>query len=70
MIHEILSLLQKVKNETESPDWDVSIFDIHLRKIICVYCPGHAVVNENDETDRLAGKATIAAGLCLGDLKC
>ena len=26
-------------------------------------CPGHAGVTENDRSDRLAGKATIASGL-------
>jgi hypothetical protein len=42
------------------------MFDIHLRKILWVYCPGHAGVKGNDRADRLAGKATITGGLRLG----
>jgi len=46
-----------------SPDWHVSMFDIHLRKLLWVYCPGHAGVKGNDRADRLAGKATITSYL-------
>ena len=49
-----------------SPDWNVSIVDIHLRKLLWVYCPGHAGVKGNDRADRLAGKATLTSGLLLG----
>ena len=48
------------------PDWDVSIVNIHLRKLLLVYCPGHAGVKGNDRADRLAGKATLTSGLLLG----
>ena len=37
-----MSLLQTVKSRTGSPNWHVSMFDIHLRKKLWVYCPGHA----------------------------
>ena len=37
----------------------------HLRRILWVYCPGHAWVKGNDRADRLAGKATITCGLRL-----
>ena len=40
--------------------------DIHLRKLLCVYCPGHAGVKGNDLADGLAGKATLTRGLLLG----
>ena len=40
--------------------------DIHLRKLLWVYCPGHAGVKENDRADRLDGKATLTSGLLLG----
>ena len=40
--------------------------DIHLRKPLCMYCPGHARVKGNDPADRLAGKATLTNGLRLG----
>ena len=32
-----MSLLQKVKSGMGSPDWHVSMFDIHLRKLLWVY---------------------------------
>ena len=54
-----LSLLQKVKSGMGSPDWIVSILDIHLQKLLWVYCPGHAGVKGNKRADRLAGKATL-----------
>ena len=49
-----------------SPDWNESMVDIHLRKLLWVYCPGHARVMGNDRADRLAGKATLTSGLLLG----
>ena len=48
-----------------NPDWNVSMIDIHLRKLLWVYCPGHAVVKGNDRADRLA-EATLTSGLLLG----
>ena len=58
--------LQKVKCGMESPVWNVSMVDIHLRKLLWVYCPGHAGVTGNDQTDRLVGKTNITSGLHLG----
>ena len=49
-----------------SPEWNVLMVDIHLRKLLWVYCPGHARVKGNDRADRLAGKATLTSGLLLG----
>ena len=40
--------------------------DIHLRKLMWVYFPGHAGVKRSDRADRLAGKATLTNGLLLG----
>ena len=48
-----------------SQHWYASIFDIHLRKLLWVYCPGHAGVKGNDRADRLAGKATLTSGSLL-----
>ena len=56
---------ERVKNGMVDPDWNVSVVDIHLRKL-CVYCLGHAGVKGNDRADRLAGKATLTRGLCRG----
>ena len=47
----------------KSSDWNVSIVDIHLRKLLWVYCPGHAGVNGNDRAETLAGKATLTSCL-------
>ena len=40
--------------------------DIQHRKLLWVYCPGHAGVKGNDRADRLAGKAALTSGLLLG----
>ena len=42
------------------------MFDIHLLKLLRMYCPGHAGVKENDRADRLVGKATVTSGSCFG----
>ena len=49
-----------------NPDWNVSMGDIHLRKLLWVYWPGHAGVKGNDRADRLASKASLTSGLLLG----
>ena len=46
-----------------SPDCNVSMVDINLRKHLWVYCPGHAGVKGNDRADRLAGQGTVTSGL-------
>ena len=61
-----MSLLQKVKDGMGSPDWNLSMINIHLRKLLRVYCPKHAGVNGNDRADRLVEKATLTSGLLLG----
>ena len=43
----------------------VSMVDIHLRKLLWMYCLGHDGVKGNDPADTLAGKATFT-GLLLG----
>ena len=66
ILTDSMSLLQKVKSGMGSLDWNVSMIDIHLRKFLWLYCPGHAGVKRNDRADRLAGKATLTSGLLLG----
>ena len=67
ILTDSMSLLQKVKSGTGRPDWmNVSMVDIHLPKLLWVYCPGHAGVKGNDRADRLAGKATLTRCLLLG----
>ena len=62
VLTDSMSLLQKVKTGKGSPGWNV----LMVEKCVCVYCPGHAGVKGNDRADRLAGKATLTTGLCLG----
>ena len=62
ILTDSMSLLQKVKNGMGSPDRNVSMVDIHLRKLLWVYCPGHAGVKGNDRANSLAGNATITNG--------
>ena len=76
ILTDSLSLLQKMKKMEREPrlecvhgrhsDWHVSMVDIHLRKLLRVYCLGHAAVTRNDQADRLAGKATLTSVLLLG----
>ena len=37
-----------------------------FKKLLWVYCPGHAGVKGNNRADRLAGKTTLTSGLLLG----
>ena len=39
ILTDLMSLLQKVKNGMGSPDWNVLMVDIHLLKLLWVYCP-------------------------------
>ena len=48
ILTDSMSLLQQVKSGTGSPDWNASMANIHLLKLLCVYCPGHAWVKGND----------------------
>ena len=57
ILTDSISLLQKVSSGMGSSDWNVSMVDIHCRKLLWVYCPGHAGEKRNDQADRLAGKS-------------
>ena len=66
ILTDSMNLLQKVKSGMGSPDWNVSMVDIHLSKLLWVYCPGHAGVKGNDRADKLAGKGTLKSCLLFG----
>ena len=51
ILTDSMSLPLKVKSETGSPEGHVSMFDIHLRELLWVYCLGHAGVKGNDRAD-------------------
>ena len=48
MLTDSMSMLQKVMSGMGSPNGNVSMVDIHLEKLLWVYCPGHARVKGND----------------------
>ena len=48
ILTDSMSLVQQVKSRTGSPDWNASVANIHPRKLLWVYCPGHAWVKGND----------------------
>ena len=66
ILTDSMRLLLKVKSGMRSPGWNVSMVDIHLRKLLWVYCPENAGVKGNDRAKRLAGKATLTSGSLLG----
>ena len=48
ILTDSMRLLLKVKSEMGGPDWNVSMVDIHLPKLLWVYCPEYAGVKGND----------------------
>ena len=48
ILTDSMRLLLKVKSGMRSPDWNVSMVDIHIRKLLWVYCPENAGVTVND----------------------
>ena len=59
ILTDSMSLLQQVKSGMGSPDWNVSMVDIHLQKLLWVYCAGHAGVKGNDRADTETGGQSI-----------
>ena len=48
------------------PDWHTAMHSLRLRRLLWIYCPGHAGVSGNERADRLASTADITPGLQLG----
>ena len=48
------------------PDWHIAMHGLRLKRLLWIYCPGHAGVSGNERADRLAGTADITSGLLLG----
>ena len=63
--HRFNELAAKSESGMGSPNWNVSMVDIHLRKLLWVYCSRHTGVKGNDRADRLVGKAILTSGLLL-----
>ena len=51
-----------------SPDWNVSMVDIHLRKLLGVYCPAWTYRSEGKRPSRQTGGQSdpLTSGLLLG----
>ena len=63
VLTDSMSLIQTVKSRMGSPNWNVSIVDIHLRTLLWVHCLEHASVKRNDRADTMAGKAALTRSL-------
>ena len=66
-----MNLLQEVKSGTGCPAGTqlCTVFgykySLRLRRLLWIYCPGHAGVSGNERADRLASTADITSGLQL-----
>ena len=58
-----LPLAYMICDTLNIPDWNVSMVDIHLRKLLWVYCPEHAGVKGNDRAKRRAGRSAVLRSL-------
>ena len=65
-ITDSMNLLQKVESGMGCPDWHTAMHSLRLRRLLWIYCPGHAGVSGNERADRLASTADITSGLQLG----
>ena len=48
------------------PDWRTAMHSLRLQRLLWIYCPGHAKVGGNEQTDRLASTGDITSDLQLG----
>ena len=53
----------------EKQDCPVSLYDIHIGRLMSRFCPRHARVKGSDSADKPAGKAIITDGLQLKSIK-
>ena len=52
-----------------NPDWNVSMVDVHLRKHLWLYCPGHAGVMGTNQAHRLASGLRLEKSEVLRSLR-
>ena len=62
-VTDSLSTLEKVRQGNLHADWYPLINNSGIRRIIWIYCPGHAGVLGNEKADRLAGSAQLTPGV-------
>jgi len=65
LLTDSMNLVQTMTSGMGGTGWNVSMVDTHLRKFLCVYCPGHPAEKGDDRADRLTGKATTSSDLRL-----
>ena len=65
ILTNLMSFLQKATSGMGSPDWNVSMVDMQVRKLLWVYCPEHAGVKGNDQADRPASEGNRTSDLLL-----
>ena len=66
ILTDSMNLLLKIQAGMGTPEWHSAMADLQLRRLLWVYCPGHAGVRGNDRADWLAGKAKVKGSLQLG----
>ena len=62
-VTDSLSTLEKIRQGNLHADWTPLINASNIRRIVWIYCPGHAGVKGNETADRLAGNAQISQGV-------
>ena len=65
LLTDSVNLVQTMTSGMGGPGRNVSMVYTHLRKFLCVYCPGHPAEKGGDRADRLTGKATTTSDLRL-----
>ena len=62
-LSDSLSTLEKVRQGNLHTDWYPLFKNNGIRRIIWIYCPGHAGVKGNETADRLAGSVQLTPGM-------
>ena len=50
ILTDYMNMIENIKAETGSPDWQKPTINLDIQKVQWVYCPGHAGVKGNDRT--------------------
>ena len=66
ILTDSMNILHKIQTGMSTPEWQSSMSKLHLKRLLWVYCPGHAGVKGNERADRLAGQAKVAGSMKLG----
>ena len=61
-----MNLPQKVESGMGCPEWHTAMHSLRPRRLLWIYCHGHAGVSGNERADRLASTTDITSGLQFG----